>query len=92
MLLAASPTWSQLRSTAVALVAGSVAALCSTGFPGVASLEGTLAERETDGAVMLAILVARRGLSQAWLANAERRHAIAAFPAGTHAVFPSSLP
>ena len=85
VLLAASPTWSQLRSTGVALVAGSVAALCSTGFPGVASLEGTLAERETDGAAMLAILVAlmlAAYVSQAWMANAERRHAIAAFPAG----------
>ena len=95
VLLAASPTWSQLRGTGVALVAGSVAALCSTGFPGVASLEGTLAERETDGAVMLAILVAlmlaacvrRRGWRTPSAGTRSRRSR-----PGSHAAFPSSLP
>jgi hypothetical protein len=58
VLLAAAPTWQQLRATGIGLGAGSLAAACSAAFPGVASLSGTLAEQERDGALMLAVLLA----------------------------------
>jgi O-antigen ligase len=79
VLLAAAPSWPQLRAAATALVAGLSAAACSAAFPGVASLEGSLAERESDGAIMLGILVAvtlGAGLAQAWAATAERRERV----------------
>jgi hypothetical protein len=57
VLLAAAPTWPQLRAAVIGVVSGAVAAACSAIFPGVASLNGTLGARESDGAIMLAILV-----------------------------------
>ena len=57
VLLAAAPTWSQLRATGLALAGSALAAGCAAALPGVASASGTLAEREADGALMLAALV-----------------------------------
>jgi hypothetical protein len=56
VLLALAPSWSQLRAAGVAVLTGSAAAASAAGFPGVASLSGTLGQREGDGAAMLAIL------------------------------------
>jgi hypothetical protein len=58
VLLAAAPTWSQLRASAVTLGAAAIAAAVSAALPGVASLEGSLGHREGQGAIMLAVLVA----------------------------------
>ena len=57
VLLAAAPTWSQLRATALAVAGSVVAAACAAAFSGVASLSGSLGDREADGAAMLAILI-----------------------------------
>jgi O-Antigen ligase len=75
VLLAAAPSWSQLRSAGIAVAAGVVVALACAGFPGVASLEGSIDQRETDGAIALAILVAvmlAAGFAQWWACRAER--------------------
>jgi hypothetical protein len=56
VLVATAPTWSQLRAAGVGVLTGAAAAASSAGFPGVASLTGTLGQRERDGAIMLAIL------------------------------------
>jgi hypothetical protein len=58
VLLAAAPTWPQLRAAVTGNVAAGVAAGCSSVFPGVASLSGTSAEQQRDGAIMLTLLVA----------------------------------
>jgi O-antigen ligase/polysaccharide polymerase Wzy-like membrane protein len=58
VLLAAAPAWPQLRAAVTGVVAGGVAAACSSVFPGVASLTGTSAEQQRDGAIMLTLLVA----------------------------------
>jgi hypothetical protein len=57
VLLAVTPSWSVLRSTVAGVCTGIVAAVASVGFPGVASLEGSTAERQRDGAVVLALLI-----------------------------------
>jgi hypothetical protein len=76
VLVSATRSRSQAAAAGVALAASLVAALVSTGFPGVASLEGTLAERERDGAIVLGLLLMMMpvaGLVQARLARAEPR-------------------
>jgi hypothetical protein len=57
VLLALAPTWSQLRAAGIAVLTGAAAAASAAVFPGVASLSGTLGQRESDGAILLAILV-----------------------------------
>ena len=56
VLLAAAPTWTQLRATVTALAAGVGASLVAAMLPGVASLEGSAVDRQLDGAVMLVVL------------------------------------
>ena len=76
VLLAAAPTWSQLRATALAVAGSVVAAACAAAFSGVASLSGSLGDREADGAAMLAILIvlmAAAGALQLRLVRAEER-------------------
>jgi hypothetical protein len=58
VLVATAPSRSQLRGLGIALAAALVAASCSAALPGVASLEGTRADRETEGAVALALMLA----------------------------------
>jgi hypothetical protein len=57
VLLAAAPSWSQLRAVVAGAAAATLAAACSTAFSGVASYTGTPAARERDGAIMLTILL-----------------------------------
>jgi hypothetical protein len=79
VLLAAAPTRSQLRAGALAVAGSVVAAACAAAFSGVASLSGSLGEREADGAAMLAILVvlmAVAGAVQLRLIRAEERGAM----------------
>jgi hypothetical protein len=78
VLLAAEPSWPQLRSVAVGLGGGAIAAACASAFPGVASLGGTAFQQERDGAIMLAILLTimlGAGLLTARVVRAERRGA-----------------
>ena len=58
LIIAAEPTRAQLRAIVICLGAGLLAAGCAAALSGVASLDGTLAERERDGAIMLAVLLA----------------------------------
>lgn len=63
VLIAAAPTWPQLRAAATGLVAGLTAAACSSAFPGVASLHGTAAAQRRDGAIMLVFLLLIMGVA-----------------------------
>ncbi len=58
VLLAAVPTRRQLRATAVALTATLLAAIASASFSGVAARVGHMGRQETEGAAVLAILIA----------------------------------
>ena len=100
VVLAAAPSWSQLRAAAGALLAGLTVAAASATFPGVASLEGSVAERQREGAVMLGILIAVvlvAALVQGRLEAAERRAGIrmgrlgVARPLGAAAVAAAAL-
>ena len=76
VLLAAAPSWSQLRAIATALGAGVLSAACAAPFAGVASLAGTEGQRERDGAIVLGITLAialAAGVLQARTGAAERR-------------------
>jgi O-Antigen ligase len=66
VLLAAAPFRSQLRSAAIALGAAMVAALAGGAFSGVAVLAGDTGRRQTEGAIVLAILLAVM-LTAGWL-------------------------
>jgi O-antigen ligase len=80
VLLAVAPNRVQLRAVGLAVVAAVIAAACSAAFPGVASLDGSLADREADGAAVLALLAAimvAAGLAGAWLARGELRGRLA---------------
>jgi hypothetical protein len=57
VLLAAAPTWSQLRSAAVGVLAAVITSAAAAALPGVASLEGIASEQQRDGAIMLVCLV-----------------------------------
>lgn len=75
VLLATAPSVSQLRAIGVALAAAVVAAIVGGAFPAVASLEGSIGRRETEGAIALGILIAVvfvTGLAQARICRAER--------------------
>jgi hypothetical protein len=80
VMLAAAPSWAQLRAAGSALVASVAVAAASEAFPGVSSLEGTLGRREGEGAVMLAIVLVlslAAGLLQARVGRGERRGSVA---------------
>ena len=57
ILVAAAPSYAQLRAGVIALVAMGAASLCTAAFSGVASLEGSLHHREAEGAAVLGILL-----------------------------------
>ena len=69
VLVAAAPTYGQLRAAALALAAGAAAAAVAAALPGVAALEGSDPER--DGAIALAALALLAG-GAAWLAARPR--------------------
>ena len=58
VLVAAAPSWPQLRAVAVSVVAGAAVAAVSGALRGVSSLEGSMGVREREGAIVLAVLVA----------------------------------
>jgi O-Antigen ligase len=72
VLLAVAPTRPQLRAAVTAVLAGLTAGACSAAFPGVASLSGSAADQERDGAIMLAILVVAMGAAGAAAVRAAR--------------------
>jgi O-antigen ligase len=91
MLLAAAPSRSQLRAAGIALAAGLGGAIAGGVFPSVASLEGTVGERQGDGVIVLVILVAlmlASGFGQALACRAERR----APPGGERLAIAARLP
>jgi hypothetical protein len=57
VLLAFAPTWPQLRAAVTGLIAGVTAAACSSAFPGVASLTGTVSHQRRDGATVLVLVL-----------------------------------
>jgi hypothetical protein len=57
VLLAAAPTKPQLRAAIIGLASGTAASVVAAALRGVASLEGSAAELQRDGAVMLVALV-----------------------------------
>jgi hypothetical protein len=63
ILVAAAPTWPQLRAAVTGLVAGATAAACASAFPGVAKLAGTASQQRRDGAIMLVLLLALMALA-----------------------------
>jgi hypothetical protein len=56
-LVGARPSWPQLRAAVLGLATVVLASVSAIALSGVASLEGTTAERQRDGAIMLTILV-----------------------------------
>lgn len=75
-LLALAPNRAQLRAAAVLACTGVAAAVVANAFAGVRALEGSLPDRERDGAVALAALLglcALAALAIWWSARAERR-------------------
>jgi O-antigen ligase len=58
VLLAAAPSREQVRAAATALGAAVLAAAGGAFFPGVAALDGSAGERQTEGAIVLGILAA----------------------------------
>ena len=79
VLIAAAPTWSQLRAAGLALGGSALAAGCAAALPGVASASGSLGDREVDGALMLAVLVvlmAAASLALVRLARAEESRSV----------------
>jgi hypothetical protein len=57
LVVSAAPTRSQFRAAVICVGGGLLASTAAAALAGVASLDGTLAERERDGAVMLAVLL-----------------------------------
>jgi O-Antigen ligase len=81
VLLAAAPSWAQLRAAGVSVAAGVAAAAVAAVLPGVASLDGSAGARERDGAIMLGVLLLLAAVAagaQAWSAAAERRGRVGA--------------
>ena len=58
VVVAAAPTWSQLRAAAVTVGGSAIAAAASAPLAGFGSLSGSLGTREREGLVMLVLLVA----------------------------------
>lgn len=63
VLLAAVPTWVQLRAVVTGVAAAVLAALLAASFSGVASLEGSAADQGGEGAIVLAGLLALAALA-----------------------------
>jgi hypothetical protein len=75
VLLAAAPTWSQLRALAVVLEAAAIAALIGSRLPAIVSYDATEAARQAQSLAMLAVLVLAAlgaGAVQAWACRTER--------------------
>ncbi len=75
VLLAVAPTWTQLRSLALVLEAGAVAAAVGSLLPAVVSYSATEDERQLQALVMVAVLglvVLAAGGVQAWACRVER--------------------
>jgi O-antigen ligase len=75
VLLAAAPTWSQLRGTAVVLEAAALAALIGSRLPAIVSYDATESARQAQSLVMLAVLVLvglGAGAVQSWACRTER--------------------
>ncbi|MBV9214253.1 MAG: O-antigen ligase family protein [Actinobacteria bacterium] len=75
ILAALSPTRSQLRGALVVVLAGAVPAAVASQLGSVQTLEGSLGHRETQGAIVLAVLVVAAGAAAAAMvavARAER--------------------
>ncbi|HYP49191.1 MAG TPA: O-antigen ligase family protein, partial [Thermoleophilaceae bacterium] len=76
VLVAAAPTWTQLRAIAAGLGAGAVASACASLRDGVALLVGSQSQQQRHGAIMLVLLMAvglGAALSCARAVRAERR-------------------
>src|SRR5215207_8677316 len=71
ILVAATRSRDQLRAAAAALLTGAAAAACAAAFPGVAALEGPLADRRRDGAIALVLLalIAAAAAALTWRAR-----------------------
>ncbi len=79
VLLAAAPTWTQLRAAAITLLAGVVTAAVASFLPAVVSYNAGDAAREAQGAFMLGVLVLTTlaaGVSQGWACRAEDRRGV----------------
>ena len=75
VLVAASPSWSQIRAALTALLASLVPAMSSMLLPAVATLEGGRAAQRSEGAILFLVVLAvmlAAGLSTAWIARRER--------------------
>jgi len=70
-----APTWAQLRAIVTCASFGVVAAAIASRLDGVASVQGTLGDRETEGAGMLLALVALTLVVVASQAHAARSQA-----------------
>jgi O-antigen ligase len=81
ILVAAAPSWAQLRAVVVAAAGSVVAAAVAAALPGVASLEGGMGHREAQGAIMLAVLVAVMAAAAAVTARSGRRERSGRLPA-----------
>ena len=68
ILVAAAPSRAQLRAAGVALATGAASA-ATAAFPGVASLAGTLSDREREGAIALLLLACLAGSAAALTAR-----------------------
>lgn len=76
VLVAAAPTRPQLRALGLVLAGVAVVVTCAVLLPGVASAEGTPAQRQDDGWVMLAVLATTAiavMAASAWLGAGELR-------------------
>lgn len=76
VLMAAAPVWAQWRAACVALAAAVAAAVGSAGFSAVTALEGSAGRRQSEGAIVLGILVlvmVAAGLAQSRYCAAEAR-------------------
>jgi hypothetical protein len=76
VLVAAAPYRAQLRAVVIALVAAVAGAGVSELFPGVASLAGKMGDRERDGAIALALILAIVAVTAAagwWFSRADMR-------------------
>lgn len=74
VLLATAPTWEQLRAATIAAVAALGAALAGGVFGTVASLSGSVSERQSDGVIVLVLglaLMGAAGVAQALARRAE---------------------
>jgi hypothetical protein len=63
VLVAAKPTWPQLRAAGLAVVIAIVTASASAAFPGVSAMEGTLGQRVDEGLAMLTFLLCAMALA-----------------------------